>query len=136
MTPLTNYNSGFRVYEVDTGDFNVYEAYTFYADVQSFVALDPATSGPTFQFEYSTRETYGPSAGWPANAPLNATFWHKVTEAMAAQVANGSAPILAETFNLYSTKSSVKTVPCNTNACAEQLVCRIRSGSAALSREC
>jgi hypothetical protein len=33
ITPLENLNSGFRLYEVDTGDFNVYEAYTFYSNV-------------------------------------------------------------------------------------------------------
>jgi hypothetical protein len=78
ITPLTNLNSGFRLYEVDTGDFNIYEAYTFYSNVSSFSAL--STTGPTYSFEYSTRDTYGPGAAWPATAPLNATFWHKVTE--------------------------------------------------------
>lgn len=29
VTPLTNLNSGFRMYEVDTGNFEVYEAYTW-----------------------------------------------------------------------------------------------------------
>ena len=56
VTPLTNLNSGFRMYEVDTGSFDVYEAYTWYSDVSSFPDLNTSFTGPTFQFEYSTRE--------------------------------------------------------------------------------
>ncbi len=37
--------------------------------------------GPTYEHEYSTREAYGANiAGWGPNDPLNATWWHKVTE--------------------------------------------------------
>ncbi|EAT84103.1 hypothetical protein SNOG_08935 [Parastagonospora nodorum SN15] len=39
VTPLTNLNSGFRLYEVDTGDFNIYEAWTFTSPVDSFADL-------------------------------------------------------------------------------------------------
>ena len=36
VTPLTNLNSGFRMYEVDTGSFEIYEAYTWFSNVSSF----------------------------------------------------------------------------------------------------
>ncbi|KAF1816093.1 hypothetical protein P152DRAFT_382310, partial [Eremomyces bilateralis CBS 781.70] len=39
VTPLTRLNSGFRVYEVDTGDFSIYESWTFYTDVSTFSEL-------------------------------------------------------------------------------------------------
>jgi hypothetical protein len=80
VTPLTNLNSAFRLYEVDTDDFNFYEAFTSYSNVFSFNSL--ASTGSTFRLEYSTRDTYVSQAGWPSDAPLNATFWHRVTEAM------------------------------------------------------
>jgi hypothetical protein len=80
VTPLNDLNPGFRLYEVDTGDFNIYDAWTFYSPVNSFPNL--TTTGPMFSLEYSTRDTYGPAAKWPEDAPLNATFWHSVTEAM------------------------------------------------------
>lgn len=80
VTPLTNLNSGFRVYEVDTGDFNVYQAYTFYSNVSEYQRLEQ--TGPVFRLEYSTRETYGPAAEWENDAPLNATFWRRTTKAM------------------------------------------------------
>ncbi|KAF2770786.1 hypothetical protein EJ03DRAFT_269756 [Teratosphaeria nubilosa] len=130
VTPLTNLNSGFRMYEVDTGSFDIYEAYTWYADVSSFTALGNTSHGPTYQFEYSTREAYGPQAGWPADAPLNATFWHKVTEAMER---NNS---LVSLFNTYEGKSSVKSPNCTNSACASAKVCYMRAGSAALGKAC
>ncbi|CAD0044512.1 unnamed protein product [Aureobasidium pullulans] len=128
ITPLTNVNSAFRSYEVDTGDWNIYEAYTFYSDVESFSSLN--TTGPTFQFEYNTRDTYGPSINWPAEAPLNATFWHLVSE----QIEKNTT--LASTFNTYQGKSSVKSPNCTNIACAKAKACYMRSGSVALGSQC
>ncbi|KAJ5472716.1 hypothetical protein N7530_006717 [Penicillium desertorum] len=128
ITPLENLNSGFRLYEVDTGDFNVYETYTFYSNVSEYPALED--TGPTFEIEYSTRDTYGPAAGWDEDAPLNATFWHRVTEAMEKDVE------LVSLHNTYQGKRSVKSPRCTTTACQKAKVCYMRSGSAALGRQC
>jgi hypothetical protein len=129
ITPLQNLNSGYRMYEVDTGDFSIYDAHTYYSDVSSFPALDTSnTHGPIFTHEYSTRATYPIS--WPASAPLNATYWHAVTEAMLAN------HTLVTTFNTLQGKSSVETPNCTNTACAEAKVCYMRSGSVALGRQC
>lgn len=128
LTPLTNLNSGYRLYEVDTGTWEIFEAYTFFADVNSFASL--TDTGPTFQLEYSTRESYGPAASWPEDAPLNATFWHRVTEAMERDRS------LVVTYNKYQSKSSVRAPNCTAEACAAAKICYIRSGSAALGRQC
>ncbi|OCT53779.1 Ser/Thr protein phosphatase family protein [Cladophialophora carrionii] len=128
VTPLTNLNSGYRMYEVDTGDFSVYNAYTYYTNVSAFQTIDAAETGPVWKFEYSTRDTY--QIGWPADAPLNATYWQKVTEAMAAN------HTLVSIHNTYQGKMSVKTPNCTSNACAEARVCYMRSGSVALGRQC
>jgi hypothetical protein len=49
--------------------------------VSDYPALDLQTQyGPTFEFEYSTREAYGGNITWGATDPLNATWWHLVTE--------------------------------------------------------
>ncbi len=130
VTPLTNLNSGFRMYEVDTGSFDIYEAYTWYSDVNAYPSLNGSDHGPTFQFEYSTREAYGAAAGWPENAPLNATFWHAVTEAMEEDHS------LVSKFNTYEGKMSVKTPNCTDAACATAKICYIRSGSTALGQQC
>ncbi|GIJ99407.1 hypothetical protein Aspvir_001539 [Aspergillus viridinutans] len=128
ITPLTNLNSGFRMYEVDTGDFNVYEAYTFFSNVSDYPSLIEA--GPTFQFEYSTRDTYGPAAGWDKDDPLNATFWHRVTEAMEKDIE------LVSLHNAYQGKMSEKSPNCTNVECQEAKICYMRSGSFALGSQC
>ncbi|KAL8947285.1 MAG: hypothetical protein Q9222_006413 [Ikaeria aurantiellina] len=128
VTPLTNLNSGFRMYEVDTGTFDIYDAYTWYANVSSFQSLDPTLTGPTYEFEYSTRQTY--DIGWPADAPLNATYWHAVTEAMERDID------LVSTFNTLEGKTSVKSPNCTSEACQRAKICYMRSGSVALGLSC
>lgn len=60
-----------------------YDAYSWYSNVSAFPALDSQIAhGPVFAYEYSTREEYGTNITWPENAPLNATWWHRVTEQM------------------------------------------------------
>lgn len=52
------------------------------SDVNSYPALDAQIAlGPTFTYEYNTRQTYGGTiTEWGPNDPLNATWWHRVTE--------------------------------------------------------
>jgi hypothetical protein len=116
------------MYEVDTGSFDVYDAYTFYSDVNSYSALN--ATGPTYKFEYSTREAYSHATNWPADAPLNATFWHELTVAMES---NHS---LVTQFNTYQGKSSIRSPNCTSDACAAAKVCYMRSGSVALGKQC
>lgn len=116
------------MYEIDTGSFEVMDAYTFYSDVSKFSSLNE--SGPTWKFEYSTREAYGAAAGWAESEPLNATFWHRVTEAM------GKDRSLVSLQNTYQGKSSVMSPNCTSQACAEARICYMRSGSVALGRQC
>ncbi|KAG9222435.1 hypothetical protein CCMSSC00406_0002770 [Pleurotus cornucopiae] len=80
LTPGTNMNSGFRVYEVDSATFEVLDAHTWRSDVSTFPGLDSQLAlGPTYAYEYSTRDTYGKTIqDWGANDPLNATWWHRV----------------------------------------------------------
>lgn len=140
VTPLTNLNSGYRVdsktwflvlilqklknseadcilrmYEVDTGSFDIYDANTFYSAVNTYSSLN--STGPTYKFEYSTREAYASAINWPSSAPLNATFWHGLTVAMESNKS------LVETFNTYQGKSSVRSPNCTSDACQQAKVC-------------
>ncbi|EMD32798.1 hypothetical protein CERSUDRAFT_161311 [Gelatoporia subvermispora B] len=127
LTPLTNLNSGFRMYEVDSATFDIVNAYTWRADVNSFSELDNQTkSGPAYVLEYDTRETYGSTIGFGPHDPLNATWWHLVTEAMEA---NNS---LVATFNTLQGKESALTAAC-TGDCIKARICYMRSGSASLA---
>jgi len=127
VTPLANLNSGFRMYEVDSATFDIVDAHTWRSDVNSFPGLDGQTEfGPTYVYEYSTRAAYGSNIPWGADEPLNATWWHLVTEQMASNQS------LVATFNEFQGKQSVKTAPCN-GTCATARICYMRSGSASLA---
>ncbi|RPD64995.1 sphingomyelin phosphodiesterase [Lentinus tigrinus ALCF2SS1-6] len=130
ITPLTNLNSGFRVYEVDSGSFEIVDAHTWKSDVNAFPQLDGQLAlGPTYEYEYSTREAYGASiTSWGPNDPLNATWWHHVTEAMEAN------STLVTVFNTFQGKSSVRTPAC-TGDCVTAKICYIRSGSAPIAKQ-
>ncbi|KAH7929501.1 sphingomyelin phosphodiesterase [Leucogyrophana mollusca] len=127
ITPLTNLNSGFRVYEVDSATFDIVDSHTWKSLVNEFPELDGQTQlGPTYTYEYSAREAYGQNITWGENDPLNATWWHLVTEQMEIN------STLVETFNTYQGKSSAMTTPC-TGECIPAKICYIRSGSASLA---
>ncbi|KAF7332972.1 Sphingomyelin phosphodiesterase [Mycena venus] len=128
ITPLTDLNSGFRMYEVDSNTFEILDAYTWTSDVSSFPKLDSQLEfGPTYSLEYSTRETYGPAVpGWGLNDPLNATWWHRVTEAMETN------STLISIFNDFLTKQSPFNGPCN-STCAAARICYMRSGSSSIA---
>lgn len=132
ITPLTNMNSAFRLYEVDSADFNVYNAYTYFSNVSDFAGLNASLSGPTYRFEYSARALYAPAiaGGWPRDASLNATFWHLVTEAMERDAG------LVRVQNRLQGKLSVKSPECVGEVCQRAKVCYMRSGSVALGRGC
>ncbi|KAG0703315.1 sphingomyelin phosphodiesterase [Suillus ampliporus] len=127
LTPLTNLNSGFRFYEVDSATFDILDAYTYVSNVNEFPALDNQTEvGPTFYLEYSTRDAYGGNITWSANDPLNATWWHLVTDQMMLD------PALVQTYNTYQSKSSVAGLNC-TGECIPAKICYMRSGSSSLA---
>ncbi|KIW96077.1 uncharacterized protein Z519_03143 [Cladophialophora bantiana CBS 173.52] len=115
ITPLTGLNSGYRVYQIDSETFSVMGAQTYFANMSNSLSW----TKPVWEFEYDTRHVYSinadletahedervardddiastsPSHGhgipWPASSPLNATFWHLVTEKMLNDSASASS---------------------------------------------
>jgi sphingomyelin phosphodiesterase len=131
LTPLSNLNSGFRAYDVDPVTFNILDAYTWISNISAAHALDGQSAhGAVYSFEYSAREAYGADIAWPAAAPLNATWWHMVTEQWQAQ------PALVELFTQFQGKNSVLTTNCTSAACVESKICYARSGSYPLAGLC
>ncbi|TRM70481.1 Metallo-dependent phosphatase-like protein [Schizophyllum amplum] len=132
ITSRTRVNAGFRVYEVDSATFEVMDSHTWFSNVSMYGDLDSQVEvGPTFQYEYSARKVYGSYVdGWGAEDPLNATWWHKVTEAMEADHS------LVSTFNTLQGKSSPMSPNCTSDKCAEAKVCYLRSGSSPIGLQC
>jgi len=130
LTPSSHLNSGFRMYEVDAETYDVLDAHTWYSDVSSYPSLDSQTEhGPTYIYEYSSRDVYGKNISWSNSAPLNATWWHKVTQQMEA------SPALVQTFTTYQGKGSVQTPPCLSEECVAAKICYMRSGSASIAKQ-
>lgn len=130
IVPVTNLNSGFRVYEVDSSTFEILDAHTWVSDVDNFSELDGQVEfGPTYVYEYDTRETYGANiTGWGPNDPLNATWWHRVTEVME------NDPDLVRTFHQFQGKESIFIEECS-DECIAAKICYMRSGSSSLARQ-
>ncbi|KUJ19694.1 uncharacterized protein LY89DRAFT_580202 [Mollisia scopiformis] len=126
ITPLTGNNAGWVLLQIDAVTFSVVNSQTYFANMSE----SNSWSTPVWQFEYDTRSIYDPNNTWLSASPLNGEFWHGVTENM---LENNT---IVEVYNLLETKSSVVTENCSTVACAEQKVCYIRSGSAALGYAC
>ncbi|EJU01823.1 hypothetical protein DACRYDRAFT_107556 [Dacryopinax primogenitus] len=131
LTPLSNLNSGFRAYDVDPVTFNIVDSFTWFSNISAAPVLDNQTTyGPTYTFEYSAREAYGANISWPTDAPINATWWHLVTEQWQIN------PSLVGKFTVYEGKSSVKTTNCTSTACVESKICYARSASVPIAGLC
>jgi sphingomyelin phosphodiesterase len=157
ITPLTGLNAGYRVYQVDPRTFSIVGAQTYYANMSNSLQW----TRPIWEFEYDTREAYSLSSdageethnaeeatrtelgiSWPASAPLNATFWHLVTEKMLNSSDYATEPPtkseLLKLYELYEAKSS--THPdrraSGGSQSPEQKICFLRAGSGYLGRYC
>ncbi|KAJ8084600.1 hypothetical protein PM082_003373 [Marasmius tenuissimus] len=153
LTPLTGLNSGFRVYEVDSDTFEILDSHTWASDVSTYPELDPQTErGPVYFYEYSAREAYGKTiAGWGPNDPLNATWWHLVTEGslfpiysakdgpthcVSLLTAMEKDPSLVQKFAQFQGKSNIRSPNCTTSDCVAAKICYMRNGgSASLAKQ-
>ncbi|WVO24382.1 uncharacterized protein IAS62_005748 [Cryptococcus decagattii] len=129
ITPLTDLNSGFRLYEVDAETWDILDAHTWYSNVSTHSSLDGQLEvGPSYVYEYSTRQAYGGNISWPDNAPLNATWWHLLSEEM-----ENDGGALVQLYNAHQGKMSTLSPNCTNTQCIEAKVCYLRSGSGALA---
>lgn len=126
ITPLTGNNAGWVLMQVDSKTFSVVNSQTYFANMSNANIW----TTPVWEFEYDTRAVYDPNNTWPSTAPINATFWHKISEEMLQN------QTLVEQYNLLETKSSAVGKNCTTKACAEQKVCYMRSASGPLVQAC
>ncbi|GAA5863566.1 hypothetical protein JCM3774_006528 [Rhodotorula dairenensis] len=119
LTPKSG-NPVFRIYDVDPDTYEVMDFRTYTTNVD----------GPEFQQDprwveyYSARNSYAgnPSLAWPTDAPLNATFWHLVTETFER---NDTA------YQFYNTRLSREgsAWPCEGD-CKTSAICQLRTLSA------
>ncbi|SPO40829.1 related to acid sphingomyelinase [Pseudozyma flocculosa] len=136
VTPGNNVNPALRIMEVDPETYEVMDWHQFYTEVPTFPSLETEQHGPVFQHLYSAREAYGDFTAqpdglvWPENAPLNATFWHRLTVEMEHR------PELVQRFTVNQGRNSPKSPKCEDEACISAKICYMRSGSAAIGKKC
>ncbi|KAF8932260.1 Metallo-dependent phosphatase-like protein [Dissophora ornata] len=123
VTPFTNLNPGFRVYKVDTGNWNVYDSLTYVADLSQASNWDVNGSSPNWHLEYSARQAYGAYVPIAADQPLGPSWWHQVTMAFESN---------ATAFQQYYTfrgKSADLLPSCSAGStCSTELICDLRAG--------
>ena len=130
-------------------------AQTYFANISNSLSW----TKPVWEFEYDTREAYSIGLGsskqstedhqehreddtkhlgvpWLYTSPLNATFWHLVTEKMLNDSNSTTDSPLLELYELYEAKSSTHPDRRGSQPGAEQKVCFLRAGSGYLGRMC
>ncbi|KAE8246827.1 hypothetical protein A4X13_0g5615 [Tilletia indica] len=148
VTPGSSVNPSLRFYDVDPETYSVIDVHQYYTQLQD---VQPVPGqGPTFQHLYSARAAYSNftssvakgtyaagvqltgdgNATWPADAPLNATFWAALTDEMEAR------PELVQTFTVYQGRNSSHSPPCTSSDCVGAKICYMRSGSGPLGKQC
>ena len=153
LAPSLSPNSGhpaYKVYEVDTGDFRVYESRTYYTN-SSNLSNDPpsdanaatnekgqngSANGLVWELGYDAREAYRKAISWPPKSPLNAAFWHRVGTTMLQSEAN--ATNLAAIYRMFGSTSidgKGVTGPCD-ETCVTTTVCRMRAAKESLWEKC
>lgn len=115
VTPLTENNPAWRYYTIDTKTHNVMDSFNYYTKLNDTFFND--NGEPVWEFEYSARDAYSEIAEWPATAPLNATFWHRIATAV------NTTDEVAQTYNNYKRRFSpyvpdcIGTDDCNGSWC-------------------
>ncbi|CDS82387.1 related to acid sphingomyelinase [Sporisorium scitamineum] len=143
ITPGNNVNPAVRIMHINATTYEVMDYHQFYTRVPTFPDLPSTSHGPIYEYLYSARSAYGnftasnansthPVANgiWPATAPLNATFWAKLTEEMAVR------KDLVQQFTVYQGRNSPKSPKCVTADCVKAKICYMQSGSAILGKQC
>ncbi|KZV71061.1 sphingomyelin phosphodiesterase [Peniophora sp. CONT] len=118
LTP-TSGNPAFKIYDIDPDTYEVMDMRVYFTNISS----STFQTSPTWELYYSARDAYGPLVAppLPASAPLDAAFWHNVTEVFAA-----NATAFAEYNERLSRGGQVSecTGDCQTNAICDMRAAR------------
>ncbi|GAA5871736.1 hypothetical protein JCM8547_008128 [Rhodosporidiobolus lusitaniae] len=117
VTP-TSGNPVFRVYDIDPDTYEVMDFHPIYANKSS----PSFQTSPLWTPYYSARQSYNSylSPQHPDDAPLNATFWHRVTEVFEKN---------ETVFQLFNERLSRggKIEDCSGPVCRKNTICMLRS---------
>ncbi|KZV61937.1 sphingomyelin phosphodiesterase [Peniophora sp. CONT] len=119
LTP-TSGNPAFKIYDIDPDTYEVMDMKVYFTNM----SLSTFQTSPTWQLYYSARDAYGPlvTPPLPATAPLDAAFWHNVTEVFSV-----NATAFAEYNERVSRGGQVSAC---TGDCQTSTICDMRAARA------
>ncbi|KAK7039634.1 Metallo-dependent phosphatase-like protein [Favolaschia claudopus] len=117
LTPRSG-NPALKVYDVDPDTYEIMDSKVYFSNMD-----DPEYQiKPEWKLYYSARDEYGPLVNLGPTAPLDARFWHAVTEAMEK---NETA---FQRYNEFMTRGAhVRT--CDAG-CKKSAICQMRAARA------
>ncbi|EKM50588.1 uncharacterized protein PHACADRAFT_263949 [Phanerochaete carnosa HHB-10118-sp] len=117
LTP-TSGNPAFKIYDIDPDTFEVMDMRVYITNIS---APNFQSTPPQWDLYYSARATYGPlvTPPLPASAPLDAAFWHNLTEVFAA---NDTA---FQIFNTFISRGG--DVQACDDSCKATTICDMRA---------
>ncbi|KAJ7131701.1 Metallo-dependent phosphatase-like protein [Mycena crocata] len=117
LTPRSG-NPAFKTYDVDPDTYEIMDAKVYIADMRN----PNYQTKPEWELYYSARGEYGPLVNLLPTAPLNAQFWHAVTDVFEK---NDTA---FQRYNEFMTRGG-HVKPCDT-ACKKVAICQMRAARA------
>ncbi len=130
LSTFTDNNPSFRYYEIDSNSYSVINAYNYYTKLNDTFSDPDDITELVWEFEYSARDVYDVNGTWPANAPLNATFWHNAAKEIRVN------PTVAQKFYEFKTRFGPTVGDCSSEDCREALYCLLTSFTTPLLFEC
>ncbi|KAF8205435.1 sphingomyelin phosphodiesterase [Mycena galopus ATCC 62051] len=117
LTPRSG-NPALRVYDVDPDTYEIMDSKVYFSDMKN----PEYQTKPEWKLYYSAREEYGLLVDLAPTAPLDARFWHTVTEAFEK---NDTA---FQRYNEFMTRGA-HVEPCDA-ACKKGAICQMRAARA------
>lgn len=148
ITPLVNYNPGWRYYKVDSETFQVMDSVNFYTRLNdTFDAASDEYGSRTTDWHhlYSTRDQYDPEGRWPADRPLDAAFWQgiatRIRDDKPSSADNGDDNLdeggrgwsdkgFAQEYTNFGYRLSPHTPQCHDDQCRKKAYCYVTSFNA------
>ncbi|KAG7911774.1 hypothetical protein KL906_001095 [Ogataea polymorpha] len=115
VTSWIGLNPSFRFLEVDSKTFSVMNAYTYYFNLNETFTNNGTE--PEWRLEYDARSAYG--VNWPQFAPLNATYWHEVSQKI------GSSSSSLQQYENFATRYSPYTYKCSESDNCDTFYCYV-----------
>lgn len=119
ITPLTNFNPGWRYYEVDSKTFSIMESHNFYSKLND--SFPENLNYLDWDLLYSARKAYNEDGWWPDDAPLNGSFWHEIAQ----RIKNDAD--FAQVYLNNGYRHSPYAPTCDDSSCMDKTYCYVSS---------